>query len=442
MINILFILVVVVLSVLYVWSLYNIPILVVGVKHLLKTKRKGATTAKPSGKKLPTFSIIIPAKDEEKVVGRLLNSLLKLDYPSEKKDIVVVEGGSTDRTAKICTEYAAQYSDQIRLVHQSGSNGKPSALNYALKHARGDIVAVFDADNVLESDLLLRAAGYFEDSATTAVQGRACSINSNENMLARFISYEEMVRYETYIRGKDTLNLFVPLTGSCYFIRRNVLEAVGGWDNQALSEDMEMAARLTEKNLNIKYASDVRSWQENPASLAQLFRQRLRWFRGSMEVSLKYGRLLKHLSKKSFDAEVTLSGPYMFLPCVLGYMLGLVSLVFPLSPNPVLTFMSQGLAFVNTFTLLLIGAALVYLTKPMKMTNLLWLPFVYAYWMVQNLVALCAFFQLLFKRPRKWKKTAKTGSVDIGNLVVQASLWCTAKLGEITSVEIADLEKL
>lgn len=141
-----------------------------------------------------------------------------------------------------------------------------------------------------------------------------------------------------------------------------------------------------------------------------------------MEVSLKYGRLLKHLSKKSFDAEVTLSGPYMFLPCVLGYMLGLVSLVFPFSPDPVLTFMSQGLAAINTVTLALIGTALVYLTKPMKMRNLLWLPFVYGYWMVQNLVALCAFFQVIFKRSRKWNKTAKTGSVDIGNLVVQASL--------------------
>ena len=422
MISILYISVVVVLSVLYVWSLYNIPILAVGLKHLLRTKRKRDTAAEPSRKELPTFSIVVPAKDEEKVVGRLLHSLLKLDYPSEKKDIIVVESGSTDKTAIICAEYAAQHPDQIRLILQSGSYGKPSALNYALKHVKGDVVAIFDADNVPESDSLLKAAECFEDSSIMAVQGRACSLNANENMLATFISYEETVRYETYIRGKDVLNLFVPLTGSCYFIRTNVLEDVGGWDDQALSEDMEMAARLTERNHNIKYAPDVRSWQENPSSLAQLFTQRLRWFRGSMEVSLKYGRLLKHISKKNLDAEVTLSGPYMFLPCVLGYMLGLVSLVFPFSPDPVLTFMSQGLAFVNTVTLLLIGTALVYLTKPRKMTSLLWLPFVYAYWMVQNLVALCAFFQVVLKRSRKWNKTAKTGAVDAGNHVLQVSL--------------------
>src|SRR3990170_7813814 len=105
MINMFSILVAVVLFVLYVWSLYNIPILAVGLKRLLKTNRK-EVPVKPCGKKLPTFSIIVPAKDEERVVGRLLNSLLKLDYPSEKKDIVVVEDGSTDGTAKICSEYA------------------------------------------------------------------------------------------------------------------------------------------------------------------------------------------------------------------------------------------------------------------------------------------------------------------------------------------------
>jgi cellulose synthase/poly-beta-1,6-N-acetylglucosamine synthase-like glycosyltransferase len=372
--------------------------------------------------RLPTMSIVVPVKDEEKVVGRLLDALFNLDYPKEKKEIIIIEDGSVDKTVEICRAYTRQCPNQIKLLHQSFSTGKPAALNYALKHAGGEIVAVFDADNVPESDALMKAARYFEDASIVAVQGREGAINSEQNMLTKIISYEEAVRYETYIRGKDALNLFVPLTGSCYFIRRKVLEDVGGWDGQALSEDMEMAARLTERKHSIKYAPDVLSWQENPANLTQLFKQRLRWFRGSMEVSLKYGRLLKNPSKRNLDAEVTLCGPYMFLPCVLGYMLGLFSLVFPFSPNPVFTFMSQGLAVANTLTLLLMGTALVYLTKPRKMNNLLWLPFVYAYWMVQNLVALCAFFQVMLKRSRKWNKTAKTGSVNAGNHAVQSRL--------------------
>lgn len=73
--------------------------------------------------------------------------------------------------------------------------------------------------------------------------------------------------------------------------------------------------------------------------------------------------------------------------------------------------MGQGLALANTVTLLLIGTALIYLTKPRKMANLLWLPFVYTYWIVQNLVAVYAFAQIVLKRRRRWAKTSKSAVV-------------------------------
>jgi cellulose synthase/poly-beta-1,6-N-acetylglucosamine synthase-like glycosyltransferase len=270
----------------------------VGIRNLQTTSEKTQRTRYSHKKKLPTFSILVPAKNEEKVVGRLLEALLNLNYPSQKIEIIVVEDGSIDKTAEICKRYSKQYPERIKFLRQLRSNGKPSALNYALKQATGDIVAVFDADNVPEPDILLKVSTYFRDLTIAAVQGRTCSINADENMLAKFISYEEVVRYETYLRGKDILNLFIPFTGSCYFIRRSILQKVGGWDENTLSEDMEMAAKLTGKGYEIRYASDVRSWQENPTSLLQLFRQRTRWFRGCMEVCLKYGKLIINPSKK------------------------------------------------------------------------------------------------------------------------------------------------
>jgi len=362
-----------------------------------------------SGKRLPTFSIIVPVKDEERVVERILNRLLRLDYPPDGREIVVVEDGSLDKTAEICREYSRRYP-KVRLVRRSVSNGKPSALNYALKHVRGEIVGVFDADNAPEPDILVRAVKYFEDPSTAAVQGKQCSINADENMLTKFISYEEGVRYETYLRGKDILNLFVPLTGSCYFVRRSILEKVGGWDGESLSEDMELSARLTDMGYKIRYASDVRSWQENPANLTQLFRQRTRWFRGSMEVSLKYGRFLKKLNRRCIDAEITLIGPYMFVPCLLSYLMGVYSFLNLIQPDFLLMIMAQMAMLLTTLTLFLIGVGLFYLTKPRKITNMLWLPFVYAYWSIQNLIGLYALIQIVLKRPRRWTKTLKTGA--------------------------------
>ena len=391
--------------------LYNIPILVAGVRHLRRSGECGRKFSSRSGEGLPTVSIIVPVKDEEKVVRRLLDAFLNLDYPPEKKEIVIVEDGSIDKTAKICAEAAAQYPDQIRLVHQSVSNGKPSALNVALKHLRGEIVAVFDADSVVEPDVLVKAAEYFKDSSISAVQGRPYSINADENMLSKFISYEEAVRYETYIRGKDVLSLFVPLTGSCYFVRRSVLQKVGGWDGESLSEDMELSARLVEGGYRIKYGSDVRCWQENPATISQLFRQRLRWFRGCIEVSFKYGKLFKKVNRRCIDAEFTLFGPFMFVPFLLGYVLGIFSFLGLIQFDVFSSLMAQGAMLLTTVTLLLIGMALFYITKPRKVTNLLWLPFVYAYWSIQSFVAFYALIQIFLKRPKRWVKTVKSGTV-------------------------------
>ncbi|MGQ9552156.1 MAG: glycosyltransferase, partial [Candidatus Bathycorpusculaceae bacterium] len=394
-----------ILSVLYVWTLYNIPILAVGVRHLRRSGRKGRKASPSLVEGLPMVSIVVPVKDEERVIGRLLDALLRLDYPAEKREIIVVEDGSVDKTVEICGEYAGKHGGKIKLVRRLESDGKPSALNFGLKHARGEIVGVFDADNVPERDVLLRAVGFFEDPLVAAVQGRQCCINADENMLTKFVSYEEGVRYETYLRGKDALNLFVPLTGSCYFVRRRVLEEVGGWDDGCLSEDMELSARLTERGYRVRYASDVRSWQETPAHLTQFFTQRTRWFRGCMEVWLKYGKLVRRVDRRCIDAEVTLLGPFVFLPCLIGYLITVYSLLLPLQPDAVSTVLANVTSLFTVFLLSIAGVALIYASKPRRISNMLWLPFIYAYWIIQNFVALYALIQILLRRPRRWVKT-------------------------------------
>jgi len=407
--NPIYLIFIVVLSVLYVWALYNIPILAVGVRCLRRSVRKGKKTSPLSTEELPMVSVIVPVKDEERVVGRLLEALLRLDYPPEKREIVIVEDGSVDNTVEICREYVRRYPDQIKLVHQPTSSGKPSALNCGLKHAKGEIVAVFDADSVPESDTLLKAVEHFEDPSVAAVQGRACSINADVNMLTKFISYEEAVRYETYIRGKDVLNLFVPLTGSCYFVRRSVLLDVNGWDDASLSEDMDVALKLTKEGFCIRYAPEIRYWQENPVNLAQLIKQRIRWFRGEMEIAIKYGKLVTKPNRRNVDAEMTLIGPYLFILCLLSYFMLLQAFLVPVPQDFVFITVNQITFLITMVPLSLIGVALIYVTKPRSAGNLLWLPFIYAYWILQNFLAFYAFLQIVFRRPKKWTKTVKNG---------------------------------
>ncbi len=398
------------IALLYFWVLYNTPILAIGLRHMRRADSQKKRQKAEKHDELPMVSIVVPARDEENVIERLLIALTKIDYPREKEEVIIVEDASKDKTAEICRNYAEKYPELIRFFHRDVSTGKPSALNYGFKQAKGEIVAVFDADNVPEPDVLMQAVRYFEDPSVAAVQGTTCAINADQNMLTKFISYEEAVWLGTFLQGKDALNLFVPLTGSCQFIRRAVAEKIGFWDEDCLAEDLEMSARIIEQGYKVRYAPDAVSWQEAPSKMSHLIKQRVRWFRGYMEVAMKYGRFLKKLERKKIDAEITLMGPYVLASFILSYALSVYISVFPIYDD-IFAISTEIMMCLSFVTLAVAGIALMYVTKPIRPKNVLWLPFIYAYWSLQCVLTSYAFLQMVFRRPKRWMKTEKTGRV-------------------------------
>jgi cellulose synthase/poly-beta-1,6-N-acetylglucosamine synthase-like glycosyltransferase len=391
------------------WALYNVPILASGVKDFRKNKQNHHKTSVPE-EQLPYISIVVPVKNEERVINRLLNSLSTLNYPLKKSEIIIVEDGSTDKTRDICLNYAKENAN-VKILNKSLSNGKPSALNFGLAYAKGDIIAVFDADSVPDHDALSLVVEYFEDPKVAAVQGRTTSINPKENMLSQFISYEEAVWCEAYLRGKDVLNLFVHLKGSCQFIRRDVLQQLQGFDEDVLSEDMEISARFIENDYKIRYAPNVVALQESPSTLKNLFKQRTRWFRGTMEVAFKYGRLMTKLSKVRFDAETTLFAPFILIASLAPYFAAFWAFSTFWSIDLMWSIVVQLGILTTSLTMLICGLALIYVSKPRKVRSLLWLPFVYCYWSFQAFIALYAMLLIVLRRPKKWVKTDKKGVV-------------------------------
>ena len=393
-----------------VWAFYNMPIFATGVRDFLRSRKKGLLK-KPRSELLPTFSILVPVKNEEQVIGRLLTAISRFDYPNEKKDIIIIEDGSTDETLNISKKYARENAN-VTLLHRDFSTGKPSALNYGLANAKGEIIAIFDADNIPAPEALLNVASYFNEPDVAAVQGKTLSLNSKESMLTQFVSYEEVVYGEVYQRGKDVLNLFVHLRGSCQFIRRDILNKLNGFNEDVLSEDIEISARLTKNNYRIRYASDVVAWQESAANFQSLFKQRTRWFRGITELSFKYGSLMSKLSWKNLDAEATLLAPFILMFSLIPYFLGAYNLFTVFPSNYLFNYVLQFALLTTSLSLLLCGIALVYATKPLKVRNVLWLPFVYLYWSLQAFIAFYAFVLIVLRRPKHWTKTEKTGEVS------------------------------
>ena len=397
---------IILLAVLLFWTVYNGSIIYVGIK----SKRRQLTASiENKNVEQPKISLIVPTKNEETVIRRCLDGILNMDYPKAKMQVIVVDGNSDDNTRKICSEFSEKYPENIKVICEKTAKGKPAALNLALPYINGEIVGVFDADSLPEKDVLSKVAIYFADEKVMALQGRTTSLNEKSNALTRVIAAEEKAWFQALLSGREKLKLFVPLTGSCQFVRRNVVEELDGWDENSLTEDVEFALRMVEKNHLIKYAPDVCSGQETPTSLGPLVKQRVRWYRGYMETAIKYGRLLDKLNKRTVDAEISMAGPFIMVVSLLSYVNWFFVALFLSQSNPIINFTGLVIAL-TAASLVSIGIALTASERPIRLRNLLWIPSIYIYWLVQMFIAGWAFLKLVFRRKRVWTKTVKEGS--------------------------------
>ncbi|MEM1769131.1 MAG: glycosyltransferase family 2 protein [Nitrososphaerota archaeon] len=261
------------------WIIYNAVLFFIGLSSKLGEKQVRLSEEVINE---PKVSIIIPVKNGEKVLPRLMDSLLKINYPPEKMEIILIEDGSIGKSYELCLSYAEKHPDLIKVIHLDVSKGKPDALAHATKHACGDVLAIFDVDSVIKLDTVRRAVKYLGSFDIAAVQGRTTSINADYNLLTRLIFIEELW-YSIVLEGRRVVGLFVPLTGSCMFIKREYLEKVGGWNPDSLVEDMELSIRFLSKGFKILYAYDIETQQEAPSSLRDFYKQRKRWYREFIE---------------------------------------------------------------------------------------------------------------------------------------------------------------
>jgi cellulose synthase/poly-beta-1,6-N-acetylglucosamine synthase-like glycosyltransferase len=398
----------VLLAIIIFWAAYHACILFAGMRRRRDLERN-IILAKTS--ELPKFSLIVPAKDDETIVGRCLDALLNFDYPREKLEIVVVVGDSKDSTQQICMAYSEKNKDVVKVVCERKSKGKPAALNLAFAHSTGNIVGVFDADSVPNKDTLQKIASYFLDSSVAALQGSSISLNESQNMLTHVAAAEDKAWFQGLLHGRERLSLFVAFTGSCHFIRSSVLKEMGGWSESSLAEDVELSLKLVKNGRSVKFAPDIYCGQETPFNLQGLITQRTRWYRGYMEASLKYGNLLGAINRRVIDAELSLIGPFVMVVCLISYINWGLSLIFSPTASGSLPFSAAFIVLLNSLTLIALGVSMAVFTKPTRLRNILWVPFISVYWFFLMFIAFWAFLKFSLRRPKVWAKTIKSGFV-------------------------------
>ena len=390
-----------------VYFVYATPIIMLGV---WRYKKRGFGEDPGEDWDPPNVSVLVPVKNEEKVVGRLLDSLVRLDYPKENLEVVVVEDESRDRTLEICKSYAERYP-WIKVFHRDASLGKGDALNFAFHQSSGEIVATFDADDVPEEQAVKKALRYFNSPETGAVHGFHRTLNLRESIVSRLAAYENFL-YRLSNDGKYALRLFVTFSGSNTFFRRTALEKVGLWDPKSLVEDAELSVRFARAHIATRLAP-VECWQEMPARVGSLFKQRIRWSGGNMLTGIKHWNAWRSMSlAKTLDMEALMMSPILAVLTFAAWIilgLGIIKVGLPFETLLPLFIVMAAVNIVYVGTLV---AAVVSSARSSALSHLGLLLATYPYAALISIANLAAMFLILRRGARLWLKTEKTGYVD------------------------------
>jgi cellulose synthase/poly-beta-1,6-N-acetylglucosamine synthase-like glycosyltransferase len=281
-----------VFSVIVIWFMlgYQFILFLLGYQYGFRAKRQQKKLEeKPI--ELPAISLMVPAHNESIVINETLQALLNLNYPSDRIEILVINDGSTDDTAEKVAAIAARAS-RVRLFNvpkEFAARGKSAALNRGLAECRHPVIGIFDADNVPEPDSVIHLARQLETNPRLgAVIGKFRCINRKKNLLTRFINLESLAFQWIVQAGRWRLLRMSTLPGTNYLIRRSLVEDLGGWDEQALTEDSEMSIRIYQAGYLIKFVPYAVTWEQEPETLRVWFKQRVRWARGNNYVLEKY----------------------------------------------------------------------------------------------------------------------------------------------------------
>ncbi|MBN2028680.1 glycosyltransferase family 2 protein [bacterium] len=292
-------------SVSVVWTmiLYQLILTIFGYRYRHQIEKSRWNLSRFE-KDLPAISILIPARNEEIVIRNTLEKLQSLDYERDKIEVLVTDDGSTDHTASIVREIASK-DPRIRLIQLpvvDQGRGKAHALNMALKEARHDYIAVYDADNNPEpSSLKMLSVELISDTKLGAVIGKFRTLNKNKNILTRFINIETLGFQWILQAGRFRAFKVAILPGTNLIIRKDVLTACGGWDEAAITEDTELSVRIYQKGWKIKFVPLAVTWEQEPEKWRTWVNQRTRWVRGNNYVVKKFlGQALKLKNKFLF----------------------------------------------------------------------------------------------------------------------------------------------
>jgi len=324
-------------AVISIWSLLlvNVVLIVAGYMYYMENENREVP---PLPDEAPFVTLMVPAHNEGKVIVQTVESLLSLDYPQDRYEIIVINDNSSDNSSELLARLQAKHKDRHLIVmntdNVTGGKGKSNALNIGFNQSRGEYIAIYDADNTPEKTALRYLVGEIaHDPALGAVIGKFRTRNRFASLLTRFINIETLSFQWMAQAGRWKLFKLCTIPGTNFIMRREIIEKIGGWDVKAIAEDTEISFRIYMMGYRIKFQPKSVTWEQEPQTLNVWFKQRTRWAKGNIYVIVKNVPLLFRRSAKRihFDLLYFLSIYFLLLTSLIVsdallvlYALGLV----------------------------------------------------------------------------------------------------------------------
>ncbi|OKP93269.1 glycosyl transferase family 2 [Paenibacillus sp. P3E] len=407
-----------VIAVICIWSLLlvNVALIIAGYLYYITTENEDVPEIKGE---YPFVTIMVPAHNEGVVISKTVESLLALDYPQDRYEIIVINDNSSDNSAELLGHIQRRVPGRNLIIINTdavtGGKGKSNALNIGFTRSRGELIAIYDADNTPERTALrYLVAEIMNDATLGAVIGKFRTRNRNASLLTRFINIETLSFQWMAQAGRWKLFKLCTIPGTNFIMRRSIVESIGGWDVKAIAEDTEISFRIYMMGYRIKFQPKSVTWEQEPQTVKVWFKQRTRWAKGNIYVIVKNIPLLfdRSAAKIRFDILYYLSI----------YFLLLISLV---TSDLLLVLHAMGyvhttIAGLSSFLWLLavilfvVGIFVTLTTEKgeMSLSNLWIIMLMYVsycqLWMVVAAYGLYNYLKdVIFKREAKWYKTER-----------------------------------
>lgn len=362
----------------------------------------------------PRYTIQIPLYKEAAILPHLVESLCRLDYPTDKLEIRLLIEADDDATMGAARAIALPAHFVIWPIPVSQPRTKPKACNVGLENTTGDFLVIFDAEDRPEPDQLKKAAWAFASlpPSVACIQGKLNFYNSRSNLLARCFTMDYTTWFDLCLPGLDSLGAPIPLGGTSNHFRLSVLKELGGWDEYNVTEDCDLGMRLYLRGYQTHVLAST-TWEQACNRPAAWVRQRSRWVKGYVQTYLVHTRkplrLFQQLGvSKALQFHLLVGGsvlaqllnPLYWALAVLWFFVRSEQLQ-AFFPPPV--FIAGAFClFIGNFAFMY-AAALGCVKRGLGDTAKFAL-FMPAYWMLMSLGAWKGFLQLIYA-PHFWEKT-------------------------------------